>query len=166
MDTKLVESVTKEYKKVKHPHFQPGDIIEVHTRILEGGKERIQIFKGIVIAMKGAGISRTFTVRKISYGVGVEKIYPLYSPVIAKIKKVKKSKVKRSKLYYLRDRIGKAALKAGVQIPAEGEDIETQQEESSEDVLSEKKPVEKKEKEEKKKKSSEKENSETEGDSK
>jgi large subunit ribosomal protein L19 len=133
MDTKLLESVTKEYKTVKHPNFAPGDIIEVHTRIKEGGKERIQIFKGIVIAIKGAGISKTFTVRKISYGIGVEKIYPVYSPSIAKIKIVKKAKVRRSKLYFLRKRIGKSALKAGVQIPAEGKDLETQQEEEKKD---------------------------------
>jgi len=80
MDTKLQETVTKEYKKVKHPDFSVGDIIEVHTRIQEGGKERIQIFKGIIISMKGSGIGKTFTIRKISYGVGVEKIFPLYSP--------------------------------------------------------------------------------------
>lgn len=125
MDTKLLEKVTSEFKKVKHPNFKVGDIIEVHTKIKEGGKERTQIFKGIVIAIKGAGVSKSFTVRKITYGIGVEKIFPLYSPSISKIKLIKRGKVRRSKLYYLRKRVGKAALKAGVQIPAEGEDLET-----------------------------------------
>jgi large subunit ribosomal protein L19 len=127
MNTKLINEVTKEYKsKVKHPEFRTGDIIEVHTKIKEGEKERIQVFKGIVIAIKGEGISKTFTVRKISYGIGVEKIYPLYSPVIQKIKILKKGKVKRSKLYYIRKRLGKKAMKAGIQIPVEGKEQETQ----------------------------------------
>jgi len=126
MDTNLLDKVTNEYKKVKHPNFRVGDIIEVHSKISEGEKERIQVFEGIVIAIKGSGISKTFTVRKISYGIGVEKIFPLYSPNIANIKIIKRGKVKRSKLYYLRKKVGKKALKAGIQIPAEGEDLETQ----------------------------------------
>jgi len=133
MDTNLLEKITKEYKKVKHPDFKVGDIIEVHTRIVEEKKERIQVFKGIVIAIKGAGISKTFKVRKISYGVGVEKTFPLYSPMIAKIRIIKQGKkVRRSKLYFLRKRVGKTALKAGMQIPAEGENLETRFEEESE----------------------------------
>jgi large subunit ribosomal protein L19 len=134
MDTKIIEAVTGEFKKAKHPDFRVGDIIEVHTKLKENGKERVQMFKGIVLAIKGAGVSKTFTVRKISYGVGVERIFPLYSPRIAKIKIIKRaSKIKRSKLYYLRDRVGKSALKAGVQIPAEGEDLETKMEEEVEE---------------------------------
>lgn len=147
MDTNLIEKVTSEYKKVKHPDFKVGDIIEVHTKIKEGDKERVQVFKGIVIAMKGSGISKTFTVRKISYGVGVEKIFPLYAPGIAKIKIVKKGNVRRSKLYYLRERIGKAALKAGGQVSAEGEDLETkfkeEEVEKKEEAVDEEKEKEK-----------------------
>ncbi|MBU0976077.1 50S ribosomal protein L19 [Patescibacteria group bacterium] len=126
MDTKILEAVTGDYTKVEHPDFHVGDIVEVHTKLMESGKERVQMFKGIVLAIKGAGVSKTFTVRKISYGVGVERMFPLYSPRIVKIKIVKRaSKIRSSKLYYLRDRVGKSALKAGVQIPAVGEDLET-----------------------------------------
>lgn len=129
MNTQLLDKATKEYKKVKHPDFRVGDIIEVHTKIKEAGKERVQIFEGIVLSIKGSGMSKMFTVRKISYGVGVEKIFPYYSPVIEKIKIVKTSKVKKSKLYYLRNIVGKRALKAGIQIPAVGEDLESRYEE-------------------------------------
>ncbi len=148
MDINLLNKVTDEYKKVKHPDFHVGDIIEVHTRIVEDKKERIQVFKGIVLSIKGSGVSRTFKVRKISYGIGVEKTFPLYSPMIAKIRIVKQGKkVRRSKLYFLRKRVGKTALKAGIQIPAVGEDLETKFEEEKK-----KKPLE----EEKDKKSNEK----------
>jgi large subunit ribosomal protein L19 len=127
MDTKLIERVTKEYKKVKHPEFKAGDIIEVHSKIREEKKERTQIFKGIVLAISSSGISKTFTIRKISYGIGVEKIFPFYSPNITKIKVIKQGKkIRRSKLYYLRGRVGKLALKAGIQVPAHGENLETQ----------------------------------------
>lgn len=139
MNTKLVDSVTAEFKKVKHPDFRVGDIIEVHTKIAEGDKDRIQVFTGIVLSIKGQGTSKTYTVRKISYGIGVEKTFPLYSPNVVKIKIVKRGKVKRSKLYFLRQRIGKAALKAGVQIPVEGEEMETQVEEEVEESQAEQK---------------------------
>jgi large subunit ribosomal protein L19 len=130
MDTKLMGKITSEYTKVKHPDFKVGDMIEVHERIKEGEKERTQVFKGVVIAIKNSGVSKTFTIRKISYGIGVEKIYPLYSPNISKIKILKRAeKIKRSKLYYLRERVGKLALKVGTQIPVEGEDLETKFEE-------------------------------------
>jgi len=122
MDTQLIQKVTGEYTKKKIPQFRVGDIIEVHTKVKEGNKERIQVFKGLVIAIKGEGASKTFTIRKISYGIGVEKIYPLYSPVIEKIKVLQRGRVKRSKLYYIRERVGKAALKAGTQVPVEGEE--------------------------------------------
>lgn len=139
MDTEFLDKVTAEYKKVKHPDFRVGDVVEVHTKIKEAGKERTQVFKGVVIAVKGAGVSKTFTVRKISYGIGVEKIVPLYSQNVAKIKILKRGKVKRSKLYFLRKKVGKQALKAGVQIPAEGEDLETEFEEvAKEDEVEEK----------------------------
>ena len=83
--------------------FQPGDTINVHYRVVEGSKERIQEYKGIVIAMKGGGLRRTFTVRKVTNGVGVERIFPLHSPSIAKIEKIRKGNVRRAKLFYLRN---------------------------------------------------------------
>jgi large subunit ribosomal protein L19 len=91
------------------PDFTPGDTVNVHVRVIEGDKERIQQFQGIVIARGGHGTSRTFTVRKISGGVGVERIFPLYSPKIAKIERVRQGRVRRAKLYYLRGLRGKAA---------------------------------------------------------
>ena len=89
--------------------FNVGDTIRIHFKIIEGKTERIQVFEGVCIAQKGSGIKKTVTVRKISYGVGVERIFPLYSPKIAKIEVVRRGRVRRSKLYYLRDRIGKRA---------------------------------------------------------
>ncbi len=83
--------------------FQPGDTINVHYRVVEGSKERIQEYKGIVIAMKGGGLRRTFTVRKVTNGVGVERIFPLHSPSIAKIERIRKGNVRRAKLFYLRN---------------------------------------------------------------
>jgi large subunit ribosomal protein L19 len=93
------------------PAFRPGDTITVHVKVVEGDKERIQQFKGIVMGIKGSGISRTFRVRKISNGVGVERIFPLHSPNIAKIEKIKEGRVRRAKLYYLRNLTGKSATK-------------------------------------------------------
>lgn len=89
--------------------FQPGDTVKVHTKVVEGDSERIQIFDGVVIARRGSGISSSFTVRKISYGVGVERVFPVHSPRIEKIEVVKTGKVRRSKIYYLRELSGKAA---------------------------------------------------------
>ena len=91
--------------------FNVGDKIKVYTKIKEGAKERTQLFEGIVIRKRGSGISKTFTVRKISYGIGVERIFPLHSPNIEKVKIVKSGKVRRAKLYYLRGRKGKKAMK-------------------------------------------------------
>lgn len=91
------------------PEFEPGDTVNVHVRVIEGEKERIQQYQGVVIAFKGAGTRRTFMVRKISNGVGVERIFPLYSPKLAKIEVVRRGRVRRAKLYYLRERRGKAA---------------------------------------------------------
>jgi len=91
------------------PDFKSGDTVKVHFRVIEGERERTQVFQGIVIARKGAGIHETFTVRKISFGVGVERIFPVHSPKIAKIEVVSIGKVRRSKLYYLRKRVGKKA---------------------------------------------------------
>ncbi|MBM3656347.1 MAG: 50S ribosomal protein L19 [Actinobacteria bacterium] len=91
------------------PNFRPGDEIKVHVRVIEGSKSRIQVFQGLVIARQGSGVRETFTVRKISYGVGVERIFPVHAPVIEKIELVRKGEVRRSKLFYLRDLRGKAA---------------------------------------------------------
>ena len=105
----IIEAINAESMKSEVPAFEVGDTIKVGYKIIEGGKERIQNFEGVVIAKRNGGISETFTVRHISYGVGVEKVYPLHSPKIAYIKVVKKGKVRRAKLYYLRGLTGKAA---------------------------------------------------------
>jgi large subunit ribosomal protein L19 len=91
------------------PNFRPGDELKVHVRVIEGNKSRIQVFQGLVISRKGSGIRETFTVRKISDGVGVERVFPVHAPVIEKIELVRKGEVRRSKLYYLRNLRGKAA---------------------------------------------------------
>jgi len=91
------------------PDFQPGDTVRVHVKVVEGGRERIQVFEGTVIKRQGEGLRETFTVRRISYGVGVERTFPVHSPRIAKLEVVRKGRVRRAKLYYLRDRVGKAA---------------------------------------------------------
>jgi large subunit ribosomal protein L19 len=91
------------------PDFGPGDTVKVHVRVVEGNRERIQVFQGVVIRRKGSGARETFTVRKVSFGVGVERTFPVHSPVIARIEVVSRGDVRRAKLYYLRDRVGKAA---------------------------------------------------------
>lgn len=91
------------------PDFEPGDEIKVHVRVIEGGKERVQVFQGNVIARQGGGLHETYTVRKLSYGVGVERTFPVHAPTVSKIEVVKRGDVRRSKLYYLRGRTGKAA---------------------------------------------------------
>lgn len=91
------------------PDFDAGDTLKVHVRVVEGNRERVQVFEGVVVARRGAGIRESFTVRKVSFGVGVERTFPVHSPIIAKIELVTRGDVRRAKLYYLRDRIGKAA---------------------------------------------------------
>jgi large subunit ribosomal protein L19 len=91
------------------PDFGPGDTLKVHVRVIEGTKERVQVFQGAVIRRQGDGIRETFTVRKVSFGVGVERTFPVHSPIVAKIEVVTRGDVRRAKLYYLRDRVGKAA---------------------------------------------------------
>jgi len=91
------------------PDFQPGDTLKVHVRVVEGNKQRIQVFQGVVIRRQNGGIHETFTVRKLSYGVGVERTFPVHSPIIEKIEVFTRGDVRRAKLYYLRDRVGKAA---------------------------------------------------------
>ncbi|MBQ4067395.1 MAG: 50S ribosomal protein L19 [Clostridia bacterium] len=106
--TKL-QAFASEQLRADAPQFNVGDTIKVHNLIREGSRERIQIFEGTVIARHGGGISETFTVRRVAYGCGVEKTFPLHSPHVAKVEIVRLGKVRRSKLYYLRDRVGKAA---------------------------------------------------------
>jgi large subunit ribosomal protein L19 len=91
------------------PDFAPGDTLKVHVRVVEGNRQRVQLFQGVVIGRKGSGLRETFTVRKVSYGVGVERTFPLHTPTVAKIEVVTRGDVRRAKLYYLRDRVGKAA---------------------------------------------------------
>ena len=91
------------------PDFSPGDTLKVHVRVVEGNRERVQVFQGSVLRRQGGGLQETFTVRKVSFGVGVERTFPVHSPIIAKIEVVSRGDVRRAKLYYLRDRVGKAA---------------------------------------------------------
>ena len=91
------------------PDFRPGDTVKVHVRVVEGSRERIQVFQGFVLRRQGGGLRETFTVRKVSFGVGVERTFPVHSPSIARVELVTRGDVRRAKLYYLRDRIGKAA---------------------------------------------------------
>jgi large subunit ribosomal protein L19 len=91
------------------PSFRPGDTVKVHVRVVEGNRERIQIFQGTVFRRQGAGARETFSVRKVSFGVGVERTFPVHSPILAKIEVITEGDVRRAKLYYLRDRVGKAA---------------------------------------------------------
>ena len=95
--------------KEANPAIRVGDVVKVHVKIREGERERIQVFEGTIIARKGAGVSETVTVRRVSYGVGVERVFPVNSPNVAKVETIRRGKVRRSKLYYLRDRVGKAA---------------------------------------------------------
>jgi len=91
------------------PDFAPGDTLKVHVRVVEGNRERVQLFQGVVIRRSGSGVRETFTVRKVSFGVGVERTFPVHSPILQKIEVATRGDVRRAKLYYLRDRIGKAA---------------------------------------------------------
>ena len=109
---KLIEKVEQEQQKKEIPSFHVGDSVKVHTKVIEGDKERIQVFAGIVIARKGRGLNSQFTVRRISYGEGVERIFPLHSPRIEKISVEQEGKVRRAKLYYLRGRKGAMVVKS------------------------------------------------------
>lgn len=101
--------IAQDSLKKEVPEIKVGNTVRVHVNIREGERERIQIFEGIVIAKNGAGVSETFTVRRLSYGTGIERVFPLHSPNVVKVETVRTGKVRRSKLYYLRDRVGKAA---------------------------------------------------------
>ena len=109
MNMNIIKEIAKEQIRADHPDFRPGDTVKVHVKVIEGQRERIQIFEGVVIKRRGTGISETFTVRKISYGVGVERTFPINTPKIDKIEVMRKGKVRRAKLYYLRALRGKAA---------------------------------------------------------
>lgn len=105
----LIQELTQEQLRTDIPAFRPGDTVRVHAKVVEGTRERIQMFEGVVIARKGSGISETYTVRKISNGVGVERIFPLHTPRVEKIEVIRHGRVRRAKLYYLRALQGKAA---------------------------------------------------------
>jgi len=109
MSMNLIQEITREQLRKDIPSFRPGDTLRVYVKVIEGSRERIQMFEGVVIKRRGGGISETFTVRKISYGVGVERTFPLHSPKIDRIEVVRRGKVRRAKLYYLRELRGKAA---------------------------------------------------------
>lgn len=138
MNSEILKKVEKD-QLTNRPDIKVGDTVKMHLKIKEGNKERIQIFQGVVIGIKGSGLSKTVTVRKISYGVGVEKIIPLYSTTLQKIEIIKRGTVRKSKLYFLRNRVGRRALKVGkskniyetdeVEVPIEGtvENVEEDQ---------------------------------------
>lgn len=104
-----LKELTQSQLRTDIAEIEIGSTVKVHVRIKEGEKERIQVFEGTVIAKNNSGISETFTVRRISYGVGVERVFPVHSPIVAKVELVRRGRVRRAKLYYLRDRVGKAA---------------------------------------------------------
>ena len=105
----LIEKLNQENMKPELPQMNVGDTVRVHVKIKEGSRERIQVFEGTIIAKKHGGVEQTITVRRLSYGVGVEKVFPVHSPNIVNVETVRRGKVRRAKLYYLRDRVGKAA---------------------------------------------------------
>ncbi len=105
----LLKTFNEKHLRQEVPSVTVGDTVRVHLKVKEGNRERIQVFEGTVIAKKHGGIAETFTVRRISYGVGVEKVFPLHSPVIERVETIRRGKVRRAKLYYLRDRVGKRA---------------------------------------------------------
>ena len=105
----LINNIESEYLKDNLPDFNSGDTVKVNVKVIEGNRERIQTFEGVIIAANGSGVNKTITVRKLSFGVGVERIFPVHAPIVDSIEVVRKGKVRRSKLYYLRDRVGKSA---------------------------------------------------------
>ncbi|SFM45156.1 50S ribosomal protein L19 [Thermodesulforhabdus norvegica] len=109
MGIDVIERIARDHMRLDIPEFRVGDTVRVHSKIREGDKERIQVFEGVVIRKHRGTTNATFTVRKVSYGIGVERIFPLHSPLIEKIEVVRRGRVRRARLYYLRDRYGKAA---------------------------------------------------------
>lgn len=106
---KTTDIVDNQYKRDDIPDMRPGDEVKVHVRVVESGKERVQVFQGNVIAISGSGVAESYTVRKLSYGVGVERTFPKHSPSVAKVEVLRRGDVRRAKLFYLRDRVGKAS---------------------------------------------------------
>ncbi len=109
MNRSIIEAIEKEYMKSEVPEFNVGDVVKVYVKVVEGNRERLQAFEGTVIAKKNGGVRETFTVRRVSFGVGIERVFPIHSPRIDKIEIVRRGKVRRAKLYYLRNLSGKAA---------------------------------------------------------
>ena len=107
--SKLIHELDQSSLRSDLPAFRPGDTVKVHVKVVEGTRSRIQVFTGVVIGRAGDGVRETFTVRKVSFGVGVERTFPMHSPIIAKVEVLTRGDVRRAKLYYLRDRVGKAA---------------------------------------------------------
>ena len=105
----ILSSLPLRRPRLNLPDFKSGDTVKVNVKVIEGNRERIQTFEGVIIAANGAGVNKTITVRKLSFGVGVERIFPVHAPIVDSIEVVRKGKVRRSKLYYLRDRVGKSA---------------------------------------------------------
>jgi len=140
MDQKILDTIEGD-DKAKRPEIKIGDTVKLHMKIAEGEKERVQIFEGIVIALKGKGLDKTITVRKLSYGIGVERVVPLGSPTLEKLEVIKRGKVRRSKLYYMRERIGRLAMKirGSEQVYFTDEDVKPDEvvEEVSEKIKSE-----------------------------
>lgn len=152
---KATDLVDKQYLRADIPPFRPGDTVRVHVRVVEAGRERVQVFQGVVIRRQGGGLQETFTVRKISFGVGVERTFPVHSPSIAKLEVVIHGRVRRAKLYYLRERRGKkarikerrieggelAALRAAATEPEPGPEPEAPGEEAGEAEPAEAEPA-------------------------
>ncbi len=137
MDNNIFKKIEEEQLK-KRPDVRVGDTVKLHMRVKEGNKERIQIFEGTVIGIRGEGLNRSITVRKISYGIGVEKIVQLHSPILSKIEIVKRGSVTKAKLFYLRERVGKRALKINkIQDMYETDEVEEVKEEPAEEVKEE-----------------------------
>ncbi|MAB96369.1 MAG: 50S ribosomal protein L19 [Actinobacteria bacterium] len=105
----LIKNIEESFIKKELPSFKSGDTVKVNVKVSEGNRDRIQTFEGVVIAVNGVGVNKSVTVRKISFGVGVERIFPVHAPIVDSIEVIRKGKVRRSKLYYLRDRVGKSA---------------------------------------------------------
>lgn len=105
----IIKELEKQHYRAEVPNFKPGDTVRAHVRVVEGARERIQVFEGVVIKRQGAGLKETFTLRRMSYGVGVERTFPVHAPKVDKIEVIRRGRVRRAKLYYLRQRTGKAA---------------------------------------------------------
>lgn len=105
----MLDQIEAAYLRDDIPDFGPGDTVRLHVRVIEGGRERVQLFEGVVIGRSGGGVRETFTVRKLSFGVGVERIFPVHAPILQRIEVTRRGDVRRAKLYYLRGRVGKAA---------------------------------------------------------